>query len=183
MSLLNVRITTAVPVSDLSQALETAGGKQTIVQRFLNLVEKLYSGGDKNSPSIQFSIDDNDDHAVQASGTVTCASAQAADTVTINGVIFTAVSGTPAANEFKVGVTDTADAASLALSINSSVTALVSGYVTATSSLGVVTIKSVFYGLSGNQTTLATSNNTRLAKSGTRLASGVADPDAQTLTF
>lgn len=184
MSLLNVKIQTAVPVSDLTKALETAGGKQTIVQRFINLVEKLYASGSGNSsPYIQFSIDDNNTHATQATGTVTCASAVANDTVTINGVVFTAVSGTPTANQFQVGVTDTADAASLAAAINTSVTALVSGYATATSALGVVTIQSAFYGTSGNQTTLATSNGTRLAPSGSRLTSGQKDPSAQLLTF
>lgn len=108
----------------------------------------------------------------QATGTVTCASVQAGDTVTINGVTFTAVSGTPAANEFDISGTDSAAATSLAAAIVASVTALVSGYVTATADSAVVTVKSLYYGQAGNTHTLASSNGTRLAVSGARLTGG-----------
>jgi phage tail sheath gpL-like len=122
--------------------------------------------------NVTFEVRNN---AVAATGTVTCASASAADTVTINGTAFTAVSGTPAGNQFKVGVSDTADAASLVSAINASATAIVSNHVTASSALGVVTLTAKVPGHVGNAITLASSNGTRLAVSGARLTGGTHD--------
>jgi hypothetical protein len=81
-----------------------------------------------------------------AVGTVTCASAAAADTVSINGVAITAVSGAPAADQFDVSGSDIADATSLALGIRSSVTALVSNHVKATNLSGTITAATVLAG-------------------------------------
>jgi len=108
--------------------------------------------------------------AVKASGTVTCASVQAADTVTINGVVLTAVSGAPAADQFDISGNDTADAVSLVAAINANAT--LAGLVLASSALGVVTIEALNGGLSGNAITLASSNGSRLAVSAARLAGG-----------
>ncbi len=77
---------------------------------------------------------------------------------------------------------NTTTATNLAAAINASATALIAGYVTATSALAVVTITSAFYGLSGNQVTLASSGST-LVVSGARLSGGAADPNQQTLNF
>jgi phage tail sheath gpL-like len=116
--------------------------------------------------------------AVAASGTVTCAAVQAADTVTIAGVTFTAANGSPVGNQFDMSLaSDTLVAADLVRSINASATAGISGCVTATNVLGVVTITASMPGKLGNAITLASSNGTRLAVSGARLASG-----AETLT-
>jgi phage tail sheath gpL-like len=110
-----------------------------------------------------------------ASGTVTCASVSAADTATINGVVFTAVNGgTPTSAQFDMSGSDTACAASLVAAINASIDPLLSGVVTAANAAGVVTVRAVTAGTAGNSLTLATSNNTRLAKSGTVLANGAA---------
>jgi hypothetical protein len=49
-------------------------------------------------------------NAVKASGTVTCASVLANDTVTINGVVLTAVNGAPAADQFDMSGDATAEA-------------------------------------------------------------------------
>src|SRR5688572_9419396 len=46
--------------------------------------------------------------AVKASGAVTCASVSAADTVTVAGVVFTAVAGAAGANQFSIDGNDTA---------------------------------------------------------------------------
>ena len=54
--------------------------------------------------------------------TLVNASIVAADTVTINSVTFTAVAGSPAANEFQIGGTGTITAVNLAASINTNAT-------------------------------------------------------------
>ncbi len=85
-------------------------------------------------------------------------------------------------NQFNVGLSDTATAVNLAAAINGSVTALVSGYVTASSALGVVTVTSAFYGLSGNQALIESLDGTIVAN-GTNLVGGAEDATAQTLNF
>lgn len=110
--------------------------------------------------------------AAKASGTLTLVSAQAGDTVLLNGQTLTAVTGTPTANQFKVGVSDTADAASLANAIASTNNlSLVSGLLTATSALGVVTVSALRDGKLGNAVTMsATGGN--ITASGARLTGG-----------
>lgn len=83
---------------------------------------------------------------VAASGTVICASVSNADTVTINGAAMTAVVGAPAADQFDQSGTDTATATSLALAINSSVTALVSTYVEASNFAATITLATCLAG-------------------------------------
>jgi len=117
--------------------------------------------------------------AVKASGTVTCASVLAADTVTINGVVLTAVNGTPAADQFDMSGDATAEAVSLVAAINANAT--LAGMVLASNVAGVVTVTALNGGVSGNSITLASSNGTRLAVSAARLASG-SDGTATTLT-
>lgn len=111
-----------------------------------------------------------------ATGTVTAASAVAADTVTVDGRVFTAIANlaTPVGRQFSVGATDTACAANLAAAINLAEQNDASTNVVATSAAAVVTIRAVADGTSGNSIALATSNDTRLAKSGTTLAGGTA---------
>lgn len=108
--------------------------------------------------------------AVQASGTITLSSHVATDTVTVNGVTFTCVASGATGNQYNVGGTDALTADALAAAINASVTALVSGYVTATSASGVVTVTAVQPGLSGNMFTLAISAHGSV--SGAKLTGG-----------
>jgi hypothetical protein len=98
-------------------------------------------------------------NSTQASGTITLASMVATDTVTINGVVFTAVASGATGNQFNVGVSDTATAANLAAAINASVTANVVHVVFAASTLNVVTVTAVQPGLQGNMNTLAISSH------------------------
>lgn len=114
----------------------------------------------------------------QASGTVTCASVSAADTVTVGNIVFTAVSGTPSGNQFKRGVSDTADGLSLATAINANTS--LNPYVVAANASGVVTVSSISLGALGNLLQLSSSNNTRLAV--VALASG-ADATITTYNF
>lgn len=87
---------------------------------------------------------------VQASGTGTFTGAATADqTMTICGATFTAkASPDESANEYLVSATVALEAASLARAINASTD--LTGLVTATSSLGVVTITAVQPGITGN---------------------------------
>lgn len=84
----------------------------------------------------------------------------AGDTVTINGVAFTARASGAVANEYNFVVGDvTATAAALAAAINASVTARILGNVAATSALGVVTFYSLVPGSVGIPTTLTESTS------------------------
>lgn len=111
----------------------------------------------------------------QASAVITCASVANADTVTINGVVFTAHTNTDAANQFAIDGSDTEDAEKLVRAINNSATALAKEVV-ATNSGAAVTITARKGGIAGNAITIATSNGTRLAitDSLARLAGGAA---------
>lgn len=121
---------------------------------------------------------------LRASGTVTVASAVAADTVTVNGRVYTfRATGTAKTGqstvEVNLGASDTITATNLAAAISR---AEGSGPLFATSAAAVVTIKARAEGASGNSITLATSNNTRLAKSGATLAGGTANGGIVTST-
>ncbi len=105
---------------------------------------------------------------LRATGTITLASCAAADTVTVNGKVYTAVAGTAADYiKFSIDGNDTADAAALAAAINARENAPASNAsVVATSALGVVTITAKTEGTGGNAITLLSSNGTRAAVTG-----------------
>lgn len=90
--------------------------------------------------------------AAQAAATLTFASVAAGTVVMVNGVRFVAVSGTPVRtnNEFKRGVSDTADAADFVTTVNACTDARISGIVVATSAAAVVTLKAQTAGALGN---------------------------------
>jgi phage tail sheath gpL-like len=107
---------------------------------------------------------------VAASGTLTFTGAPtAAQTCVIAGQTITARASGAVANEFNIGGTPTASATALAAAINAS-TAL-SGRVTATSALGVVTITCAIPGQIGNGLPLST-GMTNTTVSAAFLASG-----------
>lgn len=184
MSQLNVLIATRRDSNTLKAAFETPGTapKHETTQRLINFIEGLGSGSELGpvgaAPTIAISIHEL---ATPASGTLTFVSAVATNTFVINGVTFTGIASGATGNQFNIGVSDTATAANAAAAINASVTALIPGYVTATSALGVVTVSNVFRGISGNQTTLVGSTN--ITASGARLTGGAVDPTAKTLSF
>lgn len=154
--------------------------KDSVMQSVIDMFGGLVGGCVKGSPpSVLSSIES---YAVQASGTFTFASVIATNSFVINGVTFTCVASGATGNQFNVGGTDTLTAVAAAAAVNASVTALVSGYVTASSALGVVTITSSNYGIYGNQVTISSPSGT-ITASGARLASGVADSGAKTYTF
>lgn len=117
-----------------------------------------------------------------ATGTVTCASVLAADTVTVNGLVYTAVSGVKADNtEFSIDTSDTACATDLADSITNDARAGTTGDQTATSSTDTVTITTDVAGTAGNAITHVSSNGTRLAVSGAGTLTGGVDADTATV--
>ncbi len=108
-----------------------------------------------------------------ATGTVTCASAVAGDTVTVNGLLYTGVTGAKSDDtEFSVDTGDTATALDLADSIDDDVRVGTLDDVTAISASAVVTITHSVPGPTGNVITLESSNGTRLAVSGALFTGG-----------
>ncbi len=189
MSVLKLALSTARDTDTLTTTFETVGGNRAIGTRIVNYVTSLITGteGAMSSsvpPQIAISIQENE---VAASGTLIFDTVIATDAFSINGVTFTCVASGATGNQFNIGGTDVLTAASAAAAINASVTALVAGYVTATSAAGltttgVVTVTSSFYGLAGNQALLASADST-IAASGAHLAGGAVDATAQTLQF
>lgn len=179
MAVLLVGIDTAINEDTLTRDYERSqSSKYDDCQSVAELIESILAGN-QSQPSISVSVQEN---AVRAHGTFTLTSVIATDAVSINGVTFTCVASGAGANQFNVGLTDTATAVNLAAAINASVSALVAGYVTAVSATTVVTVTSAFYGLSGNQTLIASADGTIVA-SGARLTAGAVDADAVTYDF
>lgn len=129
--------------------------KLTTLVNLSDMVNRMKAGGFDNM-TLRADVT-----PVAASGTVTIASGNGTITATINGV------GIP----ITWATSDANSAALLAAAINASSDALVSGIVTATSALGVVTITSVVKGKMGNAVTLAASG-TGATASGARLTGG-----------
>ena len=97
--------------------------------------------------------------STSATATVTTVGVLAADTVTINGLVYTAVSGTKANNtQFTIDGGNNAVAADLAASVNGDTRIGTLGDVTATVATNVVTLTSTLEGTAGNAVTLASSN-------------------------
>jgi phage tail sheath gpL-like len=153
-----------VSTVDYNQPL-AAGRHRSSLVRLMNQLRRLMSGA--NSGRTTISVRNS---AVKASGTITCDTAVATDTVTINGVTFTG-DDTPTGDQFDTSDTDEVAAASLAAAINASTTAGIPGIVTASASGAVVTVTAAVPGKIGNAITLASSGAT-LAVSAARLASG-----------
>lgn len=111
-----------------------------------------------------------------ASGTVTASAVAAADTVTVNGRVFTAIGATdkPVGNQFSIGTSNALCAAHLAAIINRAEIDDPVSNLKAAAEGAVVTITAVAEGTGGNAIALATSSNVRLAKSSTTLAGGSA---------
>lgn len=98
------------------------------------------------------------DNAVAATGTYTATGQPSNnDTASVNGVTFTAVTGTPTTNQFKIGATQQATMANFAAAINASTTAGVTGVLTASASGSVVTITALIPGRIGNGITTTSS--------------------------
>jgi phage tail sheath gpL-like len=158
----NIKITCDLTEADAASKMYAADGKICMVKLATYLTSLA---GGIESANVELAL-----AAGVASGTVTLASVNVSDTVTIDGVVFTAVASGATGAQFNQGGTDTADAASLVTAINANST--LDGRVIATSSLGVVTITALEPGELGNSISLASSNGTRLAVSAAALSGG-----------
>ena len=117
-----------------------------------------------------------------ATGTATLATVTAGDTLVVNGLTYTAVTGVKANNtEFSVDGTDTVDAADLADSISQDARTGTIGDVSAVSAAAVVTMTSDLEGTAGNAVTL-TETGTTITVSGATFTGGANAADFQ-LTF
>lgn len=111
-----------------------------------------------------------EDASVHADAIVTCASVLEDDTVTVNGLLYTAVDGTPADfTEFDMSGNDTATGDSLEAALigdaRTGVTAPLED-VTASNTTGTVTVTSLKGGDEGNAIDISSSNGSRLAITG-----------------
>lgn len=125
---------------------------------------------------IDIKADTNVTPGTLADGTVTCVSVQenvfgtgtatllgvgAGDTVTVNGLLYTAVSGTAVEGEFDIdGGTDTLDAVELKNAINIDTRSGTIGDASATNAAAIVTFTTDVAGTAGNATTLAETGTT-----------------------
>lgn len=162
--------------------------KQADVIAIIQLLQAIVSGNQPGDgveltpPSVTVDVQED---MVQANGTFSFASVVNTNTLTINGVVFTAVTSGATGNQFNVGANDVATAVNAAASINASTTALVDGYVTATANVGSLTgvmITSDFYGIAGNQATITGGQSTIHASAG-RLTGGTNDSGEKVYTF
>jgi hypothetical protein len=165
----------------------STSAKYPDVDSISQFVESVCSGnqaGDgTNPPSVTVDVQDN---MVQATGHVVLTNAVATNTVVINGKTFTAVSSGANASQFNVGVNDNATAINLVSAINALTGNLVAEYVTASktttaNSPAIVQITSNFYGIAGNQATLAATG--AIYASAARLTGGADDPNEKVYTF
>lgn len=95
---------------------------------------------------------------VYATGTATCASVIATNTLVIGGVTLTAVNSAPTSAQFVRSATNAVTAANIVTTINALTT--LNKVVQATSSGGVVTIASLVPGTIGNLITLSSTGGT-----------------------
>ncbi len=115
-----------------------------------------------------------------STNTAQCTSVIATDTVTINGLLYTAVNGVKSDDtEFSVDTGDTACAADLADSVNNDVRSGTIGDVSASPSTDTVTLTTDVLGVAGDATTLAETGGT-ITLGGATFSGGV---DADTVTF
>lgn len=137
--------------------VQSRDGK-VLLRKVIKHLERILIGS-KRANLIKVFADGVD--PVQASGTITVATALVNDTVTINGVVFTAKAvANQGNNEFSQAGSDSADATSLAAIINGSTSAAISGIVTAAAVGAVVTVTCAIPGGIGNSITLASSGAT-----------------------
>lgn len=112
----------------------------------------------------------------RSTATVTCSTALAAQTVTVNGTVFTAVSGAATLGDatFSIDTGDTETATSLAAQVNAYGGPLIAGIVSAYSASGVVTFFADTPGTAGDSLTLASSDAGTLLTSGATFTGGAA---------
>ena len=180
-SLLGVQ-SMVIPIGDKNTNLSTGSAKETFRMSYGFYVSEVRAslgtaatGAAQSSGTVTCaSVIEG---GVQSTGTVTCATVLADDTVTVNGLVYTAVAGAKADNtEFSVDVGNDACATDLADSITNDVRIGVTEATvkpTAAAIAAVVTITADLYGTVGDNVDLSSSDGATLAVSGANLAGGV----------
>lgn len=134
--------TSTLSKADVESLITINQGPMPALQSYVNFFEGI-SGGIFSALITSYI------GAVQASATLTSTgSATATETFVLCNVTFTARASGATGNEFNVSGTVATQAANIAAAINASVD--LTGFVTATSALGVTTITAVVPGLAGN---------------------------------
>lgn len=185
MGQLNLQIATRRDDATLKATFETPGTspKHETAQRLINFLTSVSTGTELgpsgSAPTIAISVEGQ---AVAAYGllTVSAGGSSDAETCSVCGVTLTAkTSGAvPANGEFNISATAAVQATNMAATINA--VAALSGIVTGSSALGVVTITAATKGLVGNGLQLSESLSNVAA---TAFAHGAADATAITLSF
>lgn len=168
---------TVVSIDHTDDVTIDTSDKNKTVAAVRNILDGIAAGSRAGSLDVK----QNGGTGVAAAGTLTAAGVLAADTCAINGVVFTAVTGAAAAEQFDRSGTDAQTATNLAAAINASANALVRDHVTAAAAGAVVTVTAKNKGATGNAITLA-GTAVRLVASVARLAGGVTAAAAK-LTF
>lgn len=153
MSLLTITIDTGNTADRVTAVLNCKTGSK---KQNLTNIENFISG--LNGGSYDFTSGEVVSGS-QAFGLVTFTGAPTAEqTVTINGVVFTARASGATGNEFNIGASVTETASNLVTAFNASATSATKGIV-ASSSAGVVTLSSKVAGESGLYTLASTLSN------------------------
>lgn len=152
--------TTLIEINHANDSFPARTSKETNRQviESCNYLRALVSGA-RNGTSVV-----RRGHATQGTAAITCAGVLAGDTVTANGVVFTAVNGgTPTAVQFDMSGSDALTAARLAAAVAASASAKISGILTASPAAAVATFVVIQPGATGKLATLTSSNSSRLA--------------------
>lgn len=165
--------------TDLAGLVQISSEPQNEMNALFDYLSGYLSGAGGGAMTVSLSSS----ALVAATGTVTAASVVAGDTVTINGVVFTATGDVAPANYFNIGASNTTAAAALVTSISASTTALIQGFVTASSDAAVVTLTAIPAGVVGNAYTLASSGATLAVSGSGRFTGGTGGLGSSTTSY
>lgn len=178
---------TGLDVNTLSDKLvDSPTRPRPLGQKLVNFMRACLGGAQGATMKYGVVTESVDAVAASLAGTFT-GIPTAAQTVTINGVVLTAVAqvATPNNNEFRVGTTAATAAANLSAAINASTSDALVGVVKAGVSGAVVTVSCLIPGVIGNSIVVGeTLSNFAWAGAATALASGSGRlPILQTANF
>jgi len=170
-----IQINTDLSVATLQNILsDSASRPHPFAQKINNFFRGLNAGA-RTALVLSGAADSGSVDSVAASKAGTfSAAATALDTVTINGVVLTAVANvaTPANNEFRVGTSAATAASNLSAAINASTSDNLSGVVQASVSGAVVTVSCLIQGVIGNNIAISESSSTFSFAGGATALSG-----------